>query len=173
MLTEYYCNDYEILYYIREGNEEALKYLFKKYDAYIWKAALSYCKYNGKVEDLVQEGKIILYNCIRVYRPTIGCFFFSFFEICIKREFLKLSSHDYFKNNIIYLNEIIDSTFDYGKNIVYLSDELINEEAEKEMYRFLIMEGFSLKLYAEKKHLSYHKVYVMYARLVEKLKRLL
>ena len=48
-------NDYEILYLIKEGNEVALSFIFKKYEPYIWKIASAYHRYNDKREDLVPE----------------------------------------------------------------------------------------------------------------------
>lgn len=165
-------NDYEILYLIKEGNEVALAFIFKKYEPYIWKIASAYHRYNDKREDLVQEGRIILFNCIKAFNEDLGISFFSFFTLCIKRDFLKRVSNDYYKINI-YLKEDIIGTMDYSKNIVYTSEALLEDLEEKEMYQFVILDGMSLRLYAEKKHLDYPKVYYKYGMLIKKLKKLL
>jgi hypothetical protein len=62
---------------------------------------------------------------------------------------------------------------DYSKNIVYTSEALLEDLEEKEMYQFVILDGMSLRLYAEKKHLDYPKVYYKYVMLIKKLKKLL
>ena len=165
-------NDYEILYLIKEGNEVALSFLFKKYEPYIWKTTMAYHSYNDKREDLVQEGRIILYNCIKAYNEDLKISFFSFFTLCMKRDFTKKVAGEYYQRNLSF-NEDIIGTRDYSKSIVYTSEALLEEEEDKEMYKFVILDGMSLKLYAEKKHLDYPKVYYKYGMLIKKLKEIL
>ena len=64
-------NDYELLYLIREGSEFALNYLFKKYDVLIYKIATSFYPKGDKFEDLLQEGRMVLYNSInKLYKKN-------------------------------------------------------------------------------------------------------
>ena len=55
-------NDYELINYIAEGNEDANNILIEKYKPLITKMAtkvLPYCRSNGlELSDLVQEGMI-------------------------------------------------------------------------------------------------------------------
>ena len=64
-------NDYELLNYIQEGNEDANNIIIKKYEPLINKIAmkmLPYCKNNGlEKSDLVQEGMIGLNHAIERY----------------------------------------------------------------------------------------------------------
>ena len=165
-------NDYEILYLIKEGNEVAFSFMFKKYEPYIWKIAKNYYSYNEKIEDLVQEGRIVLNTCIQAYNEDLGISFFSFFTLCMKREFNRQIGGDYYKN-YISLEEEFTSTIDYSRSVIFTSESLLTLEEEKEMYKFIILDGMSLKLYAEKKHLPYGKVYYKYALLIEKIKKIL
>ena len=61
-------NDYELLDYIAEGNEDANNIIIKKYEPLINKIAvkmLSFCKNNGlEKNDLIQEGMIGLNHAI-------------------------------------------------------------------------------------------------------------
>ena len=61
-------NDYELIEYINEGNEEANNILIKKYEPLIIKIAtkmLPYCKNNGlEKNDLIQEGMVGLSHAL-------------------------------------------------------------------------------------------------------------
>ena len=84
-------NDYELIYLIKEGNESALNFFFEKYEKYIIKVVESYIHYDeGLKEDYIQEGRIILYECIYRYDEDSNVSFFSYFTIILKRKLLKL-----------------------------------------------------------------------------------
>ena len=86
-------NDYELLNYIAEGNEEANNILIKKYEPLINKIAsrmLPYCKNNGlDLSDLVQEGMIGLNHAIDKYQEIENTLFYTYASKCIKRKILK------------------------------------------------------------------------------------
>ena len=79
-MKRYDCyNDYELLYLIKDGNEKAFNYFFQKYDCLIIKIAIDLYPQGDKQDDLVQEGRMILYDCIKNYDSSYGTPFFSFF----------------------------------------------------------------------------------------------
>ena len=59
-------NDYEIIFLIREGNDEALTLMFEKYTPLIYKK-ISKFNLGYEAEDMYQEGLLMLYKSIRFY----------------------------------------------------------------------------------------------------------
>ena len=57
-------NDYELIYYIKDGNEAALDFMIKKYEPLIKKLTTSFIRFSDKRDDLIQEGFLILMKCI-------------------------------------------------------------------------------------------------------------
>lgn len=166
-------NDYEILYLIKEGNECALALMFQKYETYITKIANSVCIYNWNVDDLIQEGRIVLYTCIWQYNADYKLSFFSFLTICLKRCFIKsMHKDDYYQRSYSFREEL-EATNDYSKGMVYLSEKLLEDSEDMELYRFVILDGFSLTLYAKKKAIPYGTAYRKYLSLIEKLKNII
>ena len=82
-------NDYELLSYIAENNEEANNILIKKYEPLINKIAtkmIPYCKSNGlDKNDLVQEGMLALNSAITNYNDSKNANFGTFAKLCIER----------------------------------------------------------------------------------------
>ncbi|MCR5231496.1 MAG: hypothetical protein K6B64_02515 [Acholeplasmatales bacterium] len=99
-----FYNDFEMLYLIKEGNELAYNIMFLKYEKYIWKIVLESYPYNSKNEDLVQEGRIVLHNCILGYNSYMNVSFFSYFTICLKRKIYREIKKPYY-DGYLSLNE--------------------------------------------------------------------
>ena len=59
-------NDFELISLIREGNQDALEIMFEKYKPLLYKTIH---KFNlmYDVEDMYQEGLLMLYKSIRFY----------------------------------------------------------------------------------------------------------
>lgn len=83
-------NDYELIYLIKEDNEQALNIMFNKYQPLIKKIAHYYFeRFKGlkiEFEDLVQEGMIGLCEAIRGFKLDKEVLFFTFAFLCIKRK---------------------------------------------------------------------------------------
>lgn len=124
-------NDYELLSYIAEGNEDANNIIIKKYEPLINKIAtkmLPYCKNNGlDKNDLIQEGMIGLNHAIDRYQEQGETLFYTYAKTCIERKMLSvvIGSNRY-KNKI--LNESI--SYDDEENSLYriLKDSAPNPE---------------------------------------------
>ncbi len=82
-------NDYELVYEIRDNNEDAYNILVEKYSMLINKYATEYYRktkaYKLEYEDLVQEGYIGLLQALDSYDEKT-CLFYTFASLCIKRE---------------------------------------------------------------------------------------
>lgn len=136
-------NDYELLSYIAEGNEEANNIIIKKYEPLINKIAhkmLPYCKSNGlDLSDLVQEGMIGLNHAIEKYQEVENTLFYTYAGKCIERKMLSvvISSN---RNKYKILNESISYDDDENLIIKFIKDSspspeelLIGEEVENKL----------------------------------------
>lgn len=136
-------NDYELLSYVAEGNEEANNIIIKKYEPLINKIALKmqpYCKNNGLDQnDLVQEGMIGLNHAIDRYQERENTLFYTYAKKCIERKMISvIISANRAKNKI--LNESI--SYDDEENLLIKlirantpspEEEVLNIELQKNL----------------------------------------
>ena len=127
-------NDYELLNYIAEGNEDANNIIIKKYEPLINKIALKmlpYCKNNGlDLSDLVQEGMIGLNHAIEKYQEMGNTLFYTYAGKCIERKIISVViSSNRNKNKI--LNESISYDDDENLIIKFIKDS--NDCFDKEI----------------------------------------
>ncbi len=84
-------NDYEMVYLVKENDEEALNVLFKKYEGVMFKLASKYFfkfKYIGiSFDDLIQEARVGLLNALNNFKDDQSLFF-SFASLCIERQII-------------------------------------------------------------------------------------
>ena len=136
-------NDYELLNYIAEGNEEANNIIIKKYEPLINKIAikmLSYCKNNGLDQnDLVQEGMIGLNHAIDRYQERENVLFYTYAKTCIERKMISVIVCAN-KNKNKALNESI--SYDNEENLLINfiksnapspEEEVLNLELEEDL----------------------------------------
>ena len=87
-------NDYELINYIHEGNEDANNIILKKYEPLIKKEALKLLplcnKYGLDLNDLIQEGLIGLNHAIERYREQSDVLFYTYALKCIKRKMISI-----------------------------------------------------------------------------------
>lgn len=118
-------NDYELIEYINEGNEEANNILIKKYEPLIIKIAtkmLPYCKNNGlEKNDLIQEGMIGLSHALDRYQEQKDTLFYTYAKTCIERKIISVVIGSNRNKNKI-LNESI--SYDNEENLLlkFMSD---------------------------------------------------
>lgn len=124
-------NDYELLNYIAEGNEEANNVIIKKYEPLINKIALKmlpYCKNNGlDLNDLMQEGMIGLSHALDKYSEIKNVLFYTYAKTCIERKIISVViAANRNKNKI--LNESI--SYDNEDNLLmnFIKDKSNNPE---------------------------------------------
>lgn len=124
-------NDYELLEYINDGNEEANNILIKKYEPLIVKIALKmlpYCKNNGlDKNDLVQEGMIGLNHALERYQEQKNILFYTYAKTCIERKIISVViASNRVKNKI--LNESVSYDDDENLLLKFISDSKPNPE---------------------------------------------
>lgn len=72
----------------QQGNRDALTYVLAKYKRLVLLKARSFFLIGADHEDLVQEGMIGLYEAIRDFDPDRQASFYTFAEMCIKRQII-------------------------------------------------------------------------------------
>lgn len=113
-------NDYEVVYMVRENDDEAREIIFNKYIPLVRRIASNYLTL-AKVarieyEDLVQEGLIALNEAINKYNEYSGVLFYTFLCVCVERRMLtycrKMSSNKHYLLNTALDDEYIYSVSD-------------------------------------------------------------
>lgn len=125
-------NDYELISYINESDEESKNILLKKYEPLINNMAnkiIRSCPYLGiEVSDLVQEGFIGLNHAMGYFNEQKNITFYTFAKTCIERKMISviISAKRLKHKN---LNESISfDTEDDGMLDYLLKDETLNPE---------------------------------------------
>ena len=77
-------NEYELIYLIREQNEEALKLLLQKYTPFIGKLASRYRVKGIDYEDFLQEGLVAFNKAIYSYNEYAPISFYTYCMTCSK-----------------------------------------------------------------------------------------
>lgn len=148
----YEYNDYELIYLIKEGIEEAIEVVLEKYDPLIKNIASYYINCFGKrkieYEDLIQEGRFGLIQAIRTFNDDKDTLFYTFAVLCIKGKMINFLLHnnrlkyyplnnsctldDDVLSNIVSDDFDIDSVFDYfylEERIVLFKNDLSFDDA--------------------------------------------
>ena len=154
-------NDYELLYLIQDGEEKALHVLLKKYDTLIYTVVREMYPYGDKAYDLMQEGRMTLYNCIYKYSKAKEISFYSYFYICLKRMLSKVLETDYYKRLLslkddqLYSKEIND---EYVMRKLFL-EIYKNDELAIQIYDECVIKNMSIRNLAKKYNYSYTSVF--------------
>ena len=104
-------NDYELIQYISENNEEANTIMFQKYKPLIQSIAKKIYQYANKygleMNDLIQEGMLSLNDAIKTFSDQKETSFYTYARTCIERRMIRSASlSNGLKHRI--LNESLD-----------------------------------------------------------------
>src|SRR6187399_80708 len=80
--------DLKLVLKARNGSQQALDDLMRRYTGFVRLKASSYFLAGGEAEDLIQEGLIGLYKAVRDFRPDKETSFRSFAELCVTRQII-------------------------------------------------------------------------------------
>ena len=165
-------NDFELLYLVNEGNELALTIMFEKYEAYIAKLALNYVPhYDFRYDDLIQEGRMILFQCILRFNEYYDSSFFNFFSIAFKRRIIRLLNNDYYNSHTLCEDATL---YQAGEEKINLNGKMFFNDPKKiKLFDECIIGEKSIREYAKKYNLSYDKVYYLYQKVIEELREIL
>lgn len=169
-------NDYELLYLIYEGDEEALGTIFNKYDPLIKKKLYDFKVARGLYDDFYQEGLIILYLAVKTYNPLLNKTFTRYFELLLTRRIMTLLRNVKKENEkvVVIESDILrdsSNSFNYSDKVlsssinhdVWLKDNNIPSailtRSEKEVLAMRYLNGSSPKEIADKLNIDIKKVY--------------
>lgn len=144
-------NDYELISYVSENNEEAKELIFKKYEPLIHDRArklFKYCKNNGAEEnDLVQEGMIGLNDAIKTFQESKDAMFYTYALKCINSRIISyIVKLGRLKNKVLNSSIFLeqnqqDESNSFGKNLADNSfnpeEILMNEEKKNEILEII------------------------------------
>ena len=162
-----FLNDYELIYSIKDGNEKSLEIMLFKYDPFIIKYVTSLRGYID--EDLIQEGRLVLYNCIYDYSERSPHSFFSYFSMCCKRRLRYLAFLEDRYHKTVLLREIDDPIYqspidNIKKPIIPLIP--LKDELDMKIYEECIIKGDRIVEFAKNHKMDYNKVYNRYRILI-------
>src|SRR3972149_2509061 len=80
--------DLQLVLKARNGSQEALDGLMRRYTGFVRLKASSYFLAGGDSDDLIQEGMIGLYKAVRDFRHDKETSFRSFAELCVTRQII-------------------------------------------------------------------------------------
>lgn len=130
-------NDYELLSYIREQNEEAGEILYKKYQPLITSIATRMFgqiqnKSGIELSDLIQEGMVGFSYAIHNYDETNGALFFTYAKTCIERKIIStIIASQRLKHKILNESISFNVETDHQEQMdidAFLSDNRLNPE---------------------------------------------
>lgn len=132
---EHKYNDYELLYLISEGSEEAEEILYNKYSFLINKRINAFRIKKRYRDDFFQEGLMCLNNAINSYCDLYNKTFTKFFDLILQRRFIYLLKRDYvyfycvtlYENDAclnMHLEEKYDFYYEEEKNKIRFLEEI-------------------------------------------------
>ncbi len=176
-MTDKYISytDEDLITLIKEGDQEATEYLVKKYYPLVIKSTRTMFLIGADDEDLTQEGLIGLFKAIQSYDSNNDASFFTFAQLCIKRQIYSavkasnrekhsplngyISFYSSTNDNEVQLIENLEADNNTNPEIVILNQETterINELLSSHLSKMeqmvlpLYLEGMSYKDIAQK-----------------------
>lgn len=129
-------NDYELLSYVNDNDEEATEIIYNKYQPLIEQSArkyLRYSKYAGlELNDLIQEGLLGLNRAISTFNDSKEASFYTYAKTCIERKQISaLIGSQRLKHK--FLNESIPfEQYDKDEEVIDISDLIVDNSNNPE-----------------------------------------
>lgn len=129
-------NDYEVVYMVRENDEEAREIIFNKYIPIVKKIASNYLAYAKlariEYDDLVQEGLIALNVAINRYNEKNGPLFYTFASVCVERRIVSycrlMNSSKHYVLNSALLDDSLYGVCDEKTPEFYFDERCLEDE---------------------------------------------
>ena len=94
------CSDEELIVRYRDGDTDAMDFIFERYKHLVRKKAKAMFLAGGDNDDLIQEGMIGLYKAIRDYNTDREASFATFASMCINRQMIRAVAASNRKKNM-------------------------------------------------------------------------
>lgn len=172
------AEDNELLYLIKDGNAQAYRMLYKKYEHWIGKIYKGYSQgLSMMFYDFKQECLICLETALQTYKDSYHCSFYTFYTVIVKRNIYRL----YRKNNLMFqekrnvygIEELYTAP---GKSMLIqiLRKELqFDDSIEEELFEQCILYDKKIIEIAQKYNLKYCVAYAKYKKIKEKSEKIL
>ncbi len=172
MFTNY--NDYELLYLIKDGNPKALNMMFLKYDVLIKKTALKILGGDDKINDLIQEGRMQLYECIHKFDDSYEISFYSYFLICLRRRLKRELTKEYY-DDFVCLRENLAVGVDLSDRILIRAykREFKDDPLALAILDEHILRDLSVAELAKEYNIPYKKVINKKKEIIEAIKKII
>lgn len=144
-----YKNDYEIIYMIKENDDNARDLMFEKYMPIVKNIAsnyyLNYLNKGADYEDFLQEGMLALNKAINSYDENGGSLFYTYASLCIKRHLITYCRNLCCQKHYNLNNSIRDDfSFLYNDFKCYVDDYIDEKIGQSEFIK--IKNIFSIEL---------------------------
>ncbi len=163
-------NDYELVYLIQnEQDDIAMEFMFKKYHKFIWKQVHLLNVDSKELDDLHQEGVLMLHRALKTFDESKNKSFTRYFELILKRQLYRV------KNNIpnYYLYEHTN----FCKGASYLEEEPIeisfSSVLEQQIHSLYFLQSRSVAEIIRQTGYTKKQVYNTVFRIKEKYKNML
>ncbi len=165
-------NDNELIYLIRNGNEEALNIMITKYEPLIKSKIKKFNVESSSYDDYLQEGRLALLKAVERYNTESPKTFNRYFDIILQNRFISLYRiHKHELQMVMF--ETLD-VIDYRNQEESLTLELIENtplsKTEKNIIDMRVAKEMSIKEIAETLNLTEKQVYNALARARQKIK---
>ncbi len=163
-------NDYELVYLIQnEQDDIAMEFMFKKYHKFIWKQVHLLDVDPKELDDLHQEGVLMLHRALQTFDESKNKSFTRYFELILRRQLYRI------KNSIpnYYLYEHTD----FCKGVSYIEEDPIeiafSSTLEQQIHQFYFLERKSVSEIIRLTEYSKKQIYNTVFRIKEKYKNML
>lgn len=132
-----HANDYELIYMIRENDEDINEFLYSKYSSVVKKISSKYYLYardrGVEFDDLVQEGYIGLSSAINSFKENMDSTFYTFACLCIERQ-IRTFCKKVGSNKQEILNQALSRDYDnlvqiYSSSYLSFDKEFMSKES--------------------------------------------
>lgn len=189
MIRQY--NDYELVAFAQEGNEDAINIIYEKYKPIVIKKsknAIMYADHHGiEINDIMQEGFIGLDEAIKSFSQNDTASFYTFASICIDRKIVNYlrkvtQSKNKILNEAITIDEIIERVVSDSNNVEFdfiskVEHKDLIRKISKELTVFerkvfnLKIEGYSFEEIAKTLNKDVKSIYNTFHRIKTKIKK--
>ena len=172
-------NDNEIIYLVKNGNDEAYSFMVEKYSKLIYSRIKSMSLYEQ--EDCFQEGLITLYNAILNYNDSYNKTFNKYFEHLLHNKLIDIKRKQEFDYEIKLSEKIINNSHTICETIdLLIVDKKIIEinkviskfkDVEKKVYDLYFMEHLSIEEISKELNLDKNRIYYLIFDIKRKIKK--
>lgn len=172
------ADDNELLYLIKDGNPQAYRMLYLKYEHWIGKLYKNYAQGKSMMfYDFKQECLLCLETALHTYSSKFHCSFYSFYALIVRRNIYRL----YRKNKLLFQErsnvygiEELYSQPKESKYIPILRKELqLKDALEEELFDQCLLYQKKIGDVAKKYGVKYSIVYTKYKKIKEKSEKIL